>query len=124
MKKTLIILALVPVLVSLSLPCTVSADKRFPIHSPGGGVITLVITSCALRNIKIHDLDFSNSGESFVLAAAPLHSSDSMHTISIGFHEGSILVQSEYVDIGPDKTTHEVYCPEDFDQIVIDCSGY
>jgi hypothetical protein len=110
-------------MISLGLTSTVSADKSFRIHSPRGSVINLVITSCALRNIRVHDLNFSNGGDVFSIAAAPLGSADSIQTISIAFHQDSTEVQSEYVDIGPEKTVQEVYCPEDFDQIIIDCSG-
>ena len=124
MEKTVAVLALIAIIVNLSLPSAVPADKHYRIHSPRGGVITLVITSCALRNIKIHDLDFSNNGEVFSIAAVPLGSPDLIHCISIGFQQGSTVVQSEYVDIGPEKTMQGVYCPEDFDQIIIDCSGY
>lgn len=84
----------------------------------------MVITDDALKNIRIYDLKFSNSGDVFSLSAAPLPAADSIKMISINFHEGSTLVQSEYVDIGPRKTVQEVYCPESFDRIVIDYSGY
>ena len=122
MKKTIALFTLITIMVSLGLPSMVSADKSFRIHSPRGSVIKLVITSCALRNIRVHDLDFSNGGDVFSIAAAPLGSADSIQTISIAFHQDSTEVQSEYVDIGPEKTVQEVYCPEEFDQIIIDCS--
>ena len=123
MKKTAAFVALVIILITLSFPCPSSADKSFNIHSPLGGLIKLTITSCALKNIRVHDFDFSSSGDAFNMVAAPQGSSDSIHTISIEFYEGSTLVQSDLVDIGPDRTTHEVQCPESFDQIVIDCFG-
>jgi hypothetical protein len=74
-----------------------------------------VITNQTLRNIRIYHLDFSNDGETFSITAAPIATSDSSH---------STVVQSEYVDIGPEKTVQEVYCPEGFNQIVIDYSGF
>lgn len=124
MKKKASILVLMIIVLATSLPSTISADKSHRIHSPRGGVITLVITDGALKNIRIYDLKFSNSGDVFSLAAAPLPAADSIKMISINFHEGSTLVQSEYVDIGPRKTVQEVYCPESFDRLVIDYSGY
>jgi hypothetical protein len=124
MKKAAARLALVIILISLGLPCRSSADKSFKIHSPRGGVVTLAMTSCALKNIRVHDLDFSQSGDIFSIVAVPRGSSDSTQSISIEFHEESTPVQSELVDIGPGKSVQEVYCPENFDQIVIDCFGY
>ena len=123
MKKTAAFVAILIILITLSYPCPSSADKSFNIHSPRGGPVKLTITNCALKNIRVHDFDFSNSGDVFSMVAAPHGSSDSIQTISIEFHEGSTLVQSDLVDIGPDKTAQEVYCPETFDQIVIDCFG-
>jgi hypothetical protein len=113
MKKTATFVAVVIILTALSLPCTVSADKSFKIHSPRGGVVTLQLTTCALKNIRIDNFDFSNNGEMFSIGAAPSGSSDAIESISIEFKEGSTSVQSELVDIGP----------ESFDQIVIDCFG-
>jgi hypothetical protein len=124
MKKNAAFVALVIILITLGLPCTSSADKSFNIHSPRGGLVTLAITSCALKNIRVHDFDFSNSGDLFSMVAAPRGSSDSIQSISIEFHEGSTSLQSELVDIGPGRTVQEVYCPGSFDRIVIDCSGY
>lgn len=123
MKKTAAFVALLIILITLSFPCPSSADKSFNIHSPLGALIKLTITSCALKNIRVHDFDFSSSGDVFNMVAAPHDSSGEIHTISIEFREGSTVVQSDLVDIGPDKTTQEVYCPESFDQIVIDCFG-
>jgi len=124
MKKTAASVALVIVLITLNLPRTASADRTFKIHSPRGGLVTVLLTSCALKNIRIHNFDFSESGDIFSMVAAPNGSSDSVQSISIEFHEGSTPVQSELVDIGPGRTVQEVYCPESFDQIVIDCFGY
>ena len=123
MKKTAAFLVLVIMLITLSFPCPSFADKSFNIHSPLGGLIKLTITSCALKNIRVYDFDFSSSGDVFNMVAAPHGSSGSINTISIEFHEGSTLVQSDLVDIGPDKTAQQVYCPQSFDQIVIDCFG-
>jgi hypothetical protein len=123
MKKTAAFVALVIILTALSLPSTVSADKSFKIHSPRGGAVTLQLTTCALKNIRIDNFDFSNNGEMFSIAAAPSGSSDTIESISIEFQEGSASVQSELVDIGPGRTVQEVNCPESFDQIIIDCFG-
>ena len=124
MKKTATILVLAVVLVNFGLISKTSADKRFNIRSPRGNRVTLVITNQTLKNIRIYDLDFSNDGETFFITAAPIVPSDSSHTLSVNFQEGATVVQSEYVDIGPEKTVQEVYCPEDFNQIVIDYSGF
>jgi hypothetical protein len=124
MKKTAVFVSLVIILITLGLPQTGSADKSFKIHSPRGGLVTLLITTCTLKQIRINNLDFSNNGDIFSLDATPNGSSDSIHSISIEFHEESTPMQSDLVDIGPNRTVQEVYCPENFDQIVIDCSGY
>jgi hypothetical protein len=124
MKKTATILVLAVVLVNFGLFSKTIADKRFNIRSPRGNRVTLVITNQTLKNIRIYDLDFSNDGETFFITAAPIVPSDSSHTLSVNFQEGATVVQSEYVDIGPEKTVQEVYCPEDFNQIVIDYSGF
>ena len=124
MKKTASILVLAVVLAGFSLTSKNLADRSFNIRSPRGNRVTLVITNQALRNIRIYHLDFSNDGETFSITAAPVVPSDSSHTLSVNFQEGSTVVQSEYVDIGPEKTVQEVYCPEDFNQIVIDYSGF
>ena len=124
MKKTGLFAALVTVLAILSLPCTSVADKSFNIHLPQGGLVNLRITTCALKSVRIHNFDFSENGETFSLDAAPNGSKDSMQSISIDFHVGSTLVQSELVTIGPGRTEQQVYCPDSFDQIVIGCFGY
>ena len=118
------ILVLATTLLTLTLPSRALADMSRRIHTPRGEVITLVVTSSVLKNTKIHDLDFSESGDVFSMTAAPLHSADSIQTISISFHQGSTAAQTDYVEIGPGKTVQEVYCPESFDEIVIDRSGY
>jgi hypothetical protein len=124
MKKTFTTMTLVLVVAILSLPPSASADKSFSIHSPRGGVVSLLIKTCALKKVRIHNFQFSDSGDTFSLVAAPNGSSDSIDSLLIEFHEDSIAVQSDFVDIGPGRTEQEVYCPESFDQIVIDCSGY
>ena len=124
MKKTVAFLALVIIFAILSLPCTVSADKSFNIHTPRGGLTSLLITSCALKKVRIHNFEFSDSGDTFSVEAAPNGSSDSIESLLIEFHKDSMAVQSDFVDIGPGRTEQKVYCPESFDQIVIDCSGY
>ena len=111
MKKTSAFLALAIILAILSLPQTGSADKSFKIHSPRGDVVTLLITSCALKKVRIHNFEFSDSGDTFSVVAAPNGSSDSIESLLIEFHEDSITVQSDFVDIGPGRTEQEVYCP-------------
>ena len=118
------ILVLAITLLALILPSSSLADMSRRIHTPRGEVITLVIASSVLKNTRIHDLDFSESGDVFLITAAPLTSADSIQTISINFHQGSTVAQTDYVEIGPGKTVQEVYCPDSFDQIVIDSSGY
>ena len=124
MKKTASILVLAVVLAGFSLTSKTLADRSFNIRSPRGNRVTLVITNQTLKNIRIYDLDFSSDGETFSITAAPIVPSDSSHTLSVNFQEGDTVVQSEYVDIGPEKTVQEVYCPEDFNRIVIDYSGF
>jgi hypothetical protein len=124
MKKTATILVLAVVFFNLGLISKTLADKSFNIRSPHGNRVTLVITNQALKNVRIYHLDFTNDGETFSIAAAPIVPSDSIHTLSVDFQKGATVVQSEYVDIGPEKTVQEVYCPEDFNQIVIDYSGF
>ena len=124
MKKTATILTLAVVLVNFGLISKTLADKSFNIRSPRGNRVTLVISNQTLKNIRIYDLDFSSDGETFSITAAPIVPSNSSHTLSVNFQEGTTVVQSEYVDIGPEKTVQEVYCPEGFNQIVIDYSGF
>jgi hypothetical protein len=124
MKKTFTTMTLALIVAILSLAPVASADKSFTIHSPSGGVVGLLIKTCALKKIRIHNFEFSDSGDTFSVVAAPNGSSDSIESLLIEFHEDSIAVQSDFVDIGPGRTEQKVYCPESFDQIVIDCSGY
>lgn len=124
MKKTASIMVLAIALVNFGLISKTLADKSFNIRSPRGNRVTIVITNQTLRNIRIYHLDFSNDGETFSITAAPIAPSDSSRTLSVNFQEDSTVVQSDYVDIGPEKTVQEVYCPEGFNQIVIDYSGF
>ena len=124
MKKTASILVLAVALANFGLISKTLADRSFNIRSPRGNRVTLVITNQTLRNIRIYHLDFSNDGETFSITAAPIVPSDSSHTLSVNFQEGTTVVQSEYVEIGPEKTVQEVYCHEGFNQIVIDYSGF
>jgi hypothetical protein len=124
MKKTTTILLLAVVLVNFCQISKTLADKRFNIRSPRGNRVTLVITNQTLKNIRIYDLDFSNDGETFLITAAPIVPTDSSQTLSVDFQEGGTVVQSDYVDIGPEKTMQEVYCPKNFNEIVIDYSGF
>ena len=124
MKKTATVVVLVVVLANFCLISKTLADKRFNVRSPRGNRVTLVITNQTLKNIRIYDLDFSKDGEAFLITAAPIVPTDSSHTLAVDFQEGDTVVQSEYVDIGPEKTMQEVYCPENFNQIVIDYSGF
>ena len=124
MKKTASILILLMIAMCLGMNSEVLADKSYRVRSPRGNYVTLVITDQTLRNIRIYDLDFSKDGDTFSIAAAALRPSDSVLSLAINFQEGSTLVQSEYVDVGSTKSVHELYCPEAFDQIVIDYSGY
>jgi hypothetical protein len=123
MKKTASILVLVMISMCFGMTSGVLADKSYRVRSPRGNFVTVVITDQTLRNIRIYDLDFTNDGETFSIAAAALRPSDSLNSLTINFQEGSTLVQSEYVDVGSTKTVHEVYCPEGFDQIIIDYGG-
>jgi hypothetical protein len=124
MKKTATILVLAVALMNFSLISKTLADRSFNIRSPRGNRVTLVITNQTLKSIRIYHLDFSNDGETFSITAAPIGHSDSSHTLSVNFQDGTTVVQSNYVDIGPEKTVQEVYCPEDFNQIVIDYSDF
>ena len=124
MKKTFTMMILVLIVAILGLPPVASADKSFTIHSPRGGAVSLLIKTCTLKKVRIHNFEFSDSGDTFSVVAAPNGSSDSVESLVIEFHEDSIAVQSGFVDIGPGRTAQKVYCPESFDQIVIDCSGY
>lgn len=124
MKKTASILILVMISMFFGITPGVFADKSFRVRSPRGNFVTVVITDQTLKNIRIYDLDLTNDGDTFSIAAAALRPSDSPHSLAINFQEDSTVVQSEYVDVGSTKTVHEVYCPEGFDQIVIDITEF
>jgi hypothetical protein len=124
MKKTLIFLVLVIMFMCFGLTSNVLADKSYQVRSPRGNFVTVVLTDQTLRNIRIYDLNFSNDGETFSIAAAALRPSNSSQILSINFYESSTMVQNDYVDIESNKTVQAVYCPEAFDQIVIDYDGY
>lgn len=124
MKRTASILVLAMILPWFGMTSRALADKSYRVRSPRGNFVTLVITDQTLRNIRIYDLDFGNDGETFSIAAAALRPSDSSQTLSINFYESSTMVQNDYVDIESNKTVQEVYCPEAFDQIVIDYDAY
>lgn len=124
MKKAATIFVLAVVLMNFGPISKSLADKSFNIRSPHGNRVTLVITNQTLKNVRIYHLDFTNEGETFSITAAPIVPSDSIQTLSVDFQKDATVVQSEYVDIGPEKTVQEVYCPEDFNQIVIDYSDF
>ena len=124
MQKTASVLVVVMVSVCFGVTSGALANKSYRVRSPRGNFVTVVITEQTLRNIRIYNLDFTDDGETFSIEAAAIRPSDSLHSLNINFQEGSTLVQSEYVDVGSTKTVHEVYCPEAFDQIIIDYSGY
>lgn len=124
MKKAASVLVVVMVSVCFGVTSGALANKSYRVRSPRGNFVTVVITEQTLRNIRIYNLDFTDDGETFSIEAAAIRPSDSLHSLNINFQEGSTLVQSEYVDVGSTKTVHEVYCPEAFDQIIIDYSGY
>jgi hypothetical protein len=123
MKKNAKTLILGVILLSFTLVSSVLADKSWRIHTPRGGVVNLVVTKLTLKNIRIYDLDFENGGDTFSVTAALLRPSDESHTLLISFYEEGNLAQSDYIDVSVEKTTQEVYCPESFDQIVVDYFG-
>ena len=124
MKKTTSILVVVMISICFGMTSWALANKSYRVRSPRGNFVSVVITDQTLRNIRIYNLDFTDDGETFSIEAAAIRPSDSLHSLNINFQEGSTLVQSEYVDVGSTKTVHEVYCPETFDQIIIDYNGY
>jgi hypothetical protein len=120
MNKWAKLLIFLITLASITMTSSVSADRSYRVHSPRGGVITLVVTDSVLKNVRIYDFAFSDDGDTFLITAAPLRSADSSQPVSIGFYEKDTVVQSDYVYIGPEKATHQVHCPEGFDRIVIE----
>jgi hypothetical protein len=120
MNKWAKLLIFLMVLTSLTMTSLVSADRSYRVHSPRGTVFTLVVTDAVLKHVRIYDFAFSDDGDTFLITAAPLRPTDSSHSVLIGFYEKDSVVQSDYVYIGPEKATHEVYCPEGFDRIVLE----
>jgi len=96
-----------------------AADKSWPVSSPRGGKITLVIRDSALQNFRIYDLDFADQGRNFSVTAEPARQSQMSQTLEIEFLSGEMSVQHEYVNIGPQRSQATVTCPEKFDRIVI-----
>jgi len=120
MRNGSIYLALVvAVLAILVSTVPVAADKSWPISSPRGGKITLVIRDTALQNFRIYDFDFPDQGRNFSVTAEPTRQSQISQTLEIEFLNGNMLVQKEYLNIGPERTQAAVPCPEKFDRIVI-----
>jgi hypothetical protein len=109
----------VTVLTLLVSTVPVAADKSWPITSPRGGKITLVIRDSALQNFRIYDLDFVDQGKNFSITAEPARQSQMSQTLEIEFLSGDVLVQKEYVNIGSERTQAALPCPGKFDRIVI-----
>jgi hypothetical protein len=97
----------------------VAADKSWPISSPRGGKITLVVRDSALQNFRIYDFDLPDQGSNFSITAEPARQSQISQTLEIEFLSGEMLVQKDYVNIGPERTQAAVTCPGKFDRIVI-----
>ncbi len=117
-KKSALIIIFGIMVLSFTFP--VLAEKSWRIHTPRGGVVSLVVTDQTLKNIRIYGFDFVHGGDAFSITAALLRPSDGSLTLSISFYEDGNLVQGDYLDITAEKRTQEVYCPESFDQIVVD----
>jgi len=109
----------VAVLALLVTTVPVAADKSWPISSPRGGKITLMIRDSALQNFRIHDLEFTDQGRSFCITAEPARQSQTSQTLEIEFLSEEMLVQKDYINIGPERTQAAVPCPGKFDRIVI-----
>lgn len=120
MNKWAKLLIFLMVLTSLTMTSLVSADRSYRVHSPRGGVITLAISDSVLKHVRLYDFAFSDDGDTFLITAATLRPTDSSQAVSIGFYGKDTFVQSDTVYIGPEKVTHEVYCPEGFDRIVLE----
>jgi len=120
MRKVSRSLALVVAVLALLVSTVpVAADKSWPISSPRGGKITLVIRDSVLQNFRIYDLDFTDQGRNFSITAEPARQPQMSQTLEIEFLSGEMLVQKDYVNIGPERTQAAVTCPEKFDRIVI-----
>jgi hypothetical protein len=124
MKRISAILVVGIVLVGVVLTPSAFAGKRWHVRTPGGARVQLLVTDSALKNVRIYDLAFSENGDTFSITAAPLGPSDSSISFTISFYDGEYSVQDDSVYVGPGKTTQEVHCPETFDRMVLDYSGY
>ena len=124
MKRISTILVVAFVLVSFVLIPSIFAGKSWHVRSPGGGRVQLLVTDSALKNVRIYDLAFSENGDTFSITAAPRGPSDSSISFTIRFYDDEVSVQDDYVDVGPGKTTQEVYCPETFNRMVLDYAGF
>ena len=109
----------VAVLAMLVAVLPAAADKSWPISSPRGGKIALVIRDSALQNFRIHDLDFADQGRSFRVTAEPARQSQTSQALEIEFLSDGMLVQKEYVSVGSERTHAVVPCPAKFDRIVV-----
>ncbi|MBW1979698.1 MAG: hypothetical protein JRJ12_00600 [Deltaproteobacteria bacterium] len=124
MKKLASAIVLGNLLLGLMLLPTARAARSWRLHTPRGEVIKLVVTDSALEAIRIYDLAFSEDGDSFSITAAPARSPDTSITVRINFFDGESSVDEDYVDIGPQKTTRQIDCPETLDRMVLDYVGY
>ena len=124
MKRISTILVVGIVLVSFVLTPSIFAGKSWHVRSPRGGLVQLLVTDSALKNVRIYDLAFSENGDSFSITAASRGTSDSSISFTISFYDDEVSVQDDYVDVSPDKTTQEIYCPETFNKIVLDYSEF
>ena len=124
MKKLADVSVIGIVLLGLMLTPSAFAEKSWYVRTPRGARIQLLVTDSALKNVRIYDLAFSESGDMFSITAAPRGPSDSSISATISFYDGEYSVQDDYVDVGPGKTTQEINCPETFDRMVLDYSGY
>ena len=124
MKRAAGILVIGIVLVGFVLIPAPFAGKRWHVRTPGGGRVQLVVTDSALRSVRIYDLAFSENGDTFSVTTAPRVPSDSSISVTISFYAGDYSVQDDDLSVGPGKTTQKVYCPETFDRMVLDSSGY
>ena len=124
MNRISTILVVGIVLVSFVVTPAIFAGKSWHVSSPRGGRVQLLVTNSALKNVRIYDLAFSENGETFSITAAPRGPSDSSISFTIRFYDDEVSVQDDYVDVGPGKTTQEVYCPETFNKMVLDYSGF
>ena len=124
MKKTaLFLLFTVIATYVFPIPC-VFGDRSWYIRSPRGSRVQLVLTDVALREFRIHDLRFSDDGNTFCVTVERFRRSDTTRNLVVRFYENEYVAQEDYVDIGPQRTVREVYCPERYDRVIIDESAY